>query len=330
MLSAEERYRLLEEATELSERWESQAIDERLSGFPHDVILSEPELGHLLSLALYRSGRQREAYDWVEKLTDPCRNHSAVLYGRHILLKGSLYVEQGDLDGGSALFERAAAIAAQVGDQRQAAFSAVNSGVVSVIRCEWQPGLAAFRRAVAIYTQLGETTGMAHCAHNMGMVYREMGKLSAAGDMLDYAVQQYGVTSNFTQLASTESERALLFHATNDIGLAEAAAARSLNLALTYNNLRQEGETLRVFGIIRRTQGEYAAAKMHLDRALMLARQTNTAMLEAEANEELAVVARIQKSFAVADARAEQAKAIFERLGAASRAERVYETLHFP
>lgn len=325
MLTAEERYRLIEEASELSDRWDSQGVEELLSPLFPEYLVAEPELGHLLSLALYRAGRQREATEWIRQLTGACQNHSDRLLGRHLLLKGSLYVEQGELDKGNSLFGRAAAIAGQIRDQLQWALATMNMGVVSVIRCEWQPGLAAFKRAVAMYTQLGRSTEVAVCTHNIGMVYREMGELSTAADVFDCAIQQYASLPNVQELCSTESERALLFLACGDLNLSQAAALRALDFAIAKNNLRHEGEVLRVLGIVRRAQGLYADAKAHLERAMMLARQTNTAMLEAEVNQELAILAHVQRDFSTANARARLANACFKRLGAEKRAERIEE-----
>lgn len=323
MLTAEERYRLLEEVSELSERWEYQAVSERLAGIEAEYLLIEPELGHLFALSLYRTGRQREAAEWVLRLGEPCRAHSNALYGKHLLMKGSLAVERGHLDEARALFERAAGVGMQIGDQVLLASATMNMGVVQVIRCEWDGGLAAFKRAAAAYRQLGLAIEEANCVHNIGMVHREMGQHLTAADILNCALEQYKAQSNLSLLAIAVSERALVYQELGERALALVNAERALDLAVQANDLRAEGEVLRALGIVERAAGYLPDAGRHLRRALMLARQTDTALLEGEVNEELSVLSALEGDSSAAERHAKRAVELFTHLGASARAANV-------
>jgi tetratricopeptide (TPR) repeat protein len=327
MLSAEERYRLLEEASALSARWDLRGVESLLRAVPEQDLPDEPELGHLLALNLYRAGRQREAAELIRSLGSVSKQHSDNLFCRHLLLHGALHVESGNLDAGLDMFAHAGTIAEALPNQAYLALARMNSGVVCVIRCDWVSGLASFRRAVAAYTRLGRMMEIGHCAHNMGMAYREMEQWEVAADSFDLAIQKYSMSRNLRQLSATESERALLFRERGDLALAEAAATRAVRLAVSYNNLRQEGEALRVLGIIRTTQGRLQEGSMHLERALMLARQTDTVMLQAEVFEELAILAQLVDSSELVNERARLASDLYAKLGAALRTEKLWMRL---
>lgn len=323
MLTAEERYRLLEEVAELSDRWEYQRVAERLSEVRPEYLLIEPELGHLFALSLYRTGRQRETAGWVAKLGEPCRGHSNQLHAKYLLMKGSIAVERGDLGEAQSVFERVAGLGALMDDHVLLASATMNMGVVQVIRCEWNSGLAAFQRAAAAYGQLGLTIEEANCAHNIGMVYRELGQNVAAVDSLNFALEQYVHQGNLTLQSVAESERALAYLGLGEAALALARIQRAGELALEANDLRAEGEVLRAVGIVERARGRLTESRAVLHRALMLARQTDTALLEGEVNEELSLVSALEGNEVGAERHAKRAIEIYHGMGAHARATRV-------
>jgi tetratricopeptide (TPR) repeat protein len=323
MLSADERYQLLEEASELSRRWENSGVEALLSSLEASEMMAEPELGHLLALALYRGGKQREAARWTEQLGEACKHHSSRLYLRHLLLRGALLVETGDIGRGEALFTRSLAIAESFGDQLHLGLARMNIGVVSLIRCDWLSGIASFRRAFVSYHLLGRSIELAHCEHNMGMAFRELGHLTGADDCFNAALQHYTAESNLRQISVTEAERALLYYQVGDVKMAEAAASRALKIASAFGNMRQVGEALRVIGKIWQGQRRPAAARAAFERALILAQQTNTFLLKAEVYEELAILGQIELDYAAAENAATKATTLYLRLGAPIRAERL-------
>jgi tetratricopeptide (TPR) repeat protein len=323
MLSAEERYRLLEEASALSARWDYTGVLELVESVSDPSAEWDPELTYLHALAQYRSGEYEEAarlLACVEAAAE--RRGKDRLYCRRISLMGAIDVERGDLSIGRERFSEALFIATTRDYKAQVASATMNLGVISSICCEWDEALASFERAIVAYEQIGHLYNLAGAHHNLGIIFRETGKYAAAHGHFDTSLQLFQICKASAEIAYSLSERALLTNAEGDLELAESTARKSLAMLVTLRNPREEAEALQTLGIILRTKGKLRESNDCFTMGLQLATRARAQMLEAGINEEMALLYSQWNRHAKSRLSLAAAERIYRKMGAVKRAER--------
>lgn len=323
MLSAEERYRLLEEASALSARWDYTAVLELASSVANMSAEWDPELTYLSALALYRSGECEEAARLLASIEAAAESRGKDrLYCRRISLMGAIYVERGDLSTGRERFSEALFIATTRDYKAQVASAIMNLGVIASICCEWDEALASFERAIVAYEQIGDLYNLAGAHHDLGITFRETGKYSAARGHFDMSLQLFQICRASAEIAYSLSERALLTNAEGDSDLAESTARKSLAMLMTLRTPREEAEALQTLGIILRTKGELRESNDCFSKGLQLATRARARMLEAGINEEMALLYSQSNRHAEGHVSLIAAERIYRQMGAVKRAER--------
>jgi tetratricopeptide (TPR) repeat protein len=328
MLSAEERYRLLEEASELSRRWDYEglkAYGSRLSGLD---LYTDPELSYLYALALYRCGDYDATWPILQELDRICQNNGKDrLHCRRVSLKGALHVERGELHLAEMYFSEALFIAAAKDYKQQVATAMMNLGVISSIRCEWDEAIASFERAIVANQQIGDMYNLASAHYDLGMTYREVGNYSEASAQLDLASAFFRQHASTLDIAYSSFERALVMKSTGDLDLAETTIRHAIATLPAPRPMRCEAEGLRALAIVLIDTGEIAMARAHLARALDLAAATGAQMLKAEVHEELAVINHSLGDHGFAETHVTSASTIYQMMGADIRVQRMRKRL---
>lgn len=322
MLTAEERYRLLEEVSELSERWEYQTVLHRLGEVPPAELEAEPELGCALAYAMYHLAKLDSAYALVEMLERSCASRGRDrLYCRRLLIKGNVKVDRGDLAAGESAYAEVLGLSTAANDARMVAASTMNLATVAWLRCDYGAALSSYERALAAYRSIADSYRLASCHHNLAMVYRELALFTESAQHFDQSRVIFSEVGGPYELAFNDYERAGLLHTRGDTSTAKLLATRAYETLRKLELPRELGEALRVLGIIHRGEGQYSRARAAFEEALRLARQTGVRLLEAEVLEELAVL-QVESGGEAADAAVEQASALYEQMGASTRAAR--------
>jgi tetratricopeptide (TPR) repeat protein len=326
MLSAEKRYQLLEEASELSRRWDYIGLKVLGSNLSDQELYTDPEVMYLYALALYRCGDYEATWPVLQKLDVICRNRGKDrLHCRRITLKGALHVERGELDLAEMYFSNTLFIAAAKDYKPQIATAIMNLGVIRSICCEWDEAIAAFERAIVAYQQIGALYNLASAHHDLGMTYREVGKYSEANAHLDFASAFFRQHASTLEIAYSAFERALVMKSVGDLNLAESTIRHAIDTLVAPRPMRGEAEGLRALGIVLIEKGELATAQLHLQRSMDLATATGARMLEAEIHEELAVISLSLGDMNLAETHVTCASTIYRAMGADTRAKRILE-----
>lgn len=328
MLSAEERYRLLEEVSGWSSRGQFDAAIERLSTLEPEQKIAEPELGYLFAQALFRLERYEEALAWVRRLLRPClRRGKDELYCRRLGLEGSLLFELGELREAEERFSEMFSVATHARYHKLQAHATMNLGAVACVRYNWEEAGGQFYRALAAYSSSGDEYHLAGCHHNLGIMWRQRGFFKESGAHLEQALARFNELGARREWLTSLTERALLTSAGGDQHGARALASRALRAFQERGDERSRGEAERAMGIIERESGNLSDCVAHLESALSLSRSTESSLLHAEVAEELAAACMLVGRDSDSAAFAAEATAIYEKMGAAARAERLRSRL---
>jgi tetratricopeptide (TPR) repeat protein len=331
MLSLEERADLLVRVAELHRAAAFNEITVVLAACSDEDLCAELDLGYSLAMALHRTGQFAAAKRLNALLLARTRAKAIDrLYRKHLILRGALSVESGDLFEAESSFYEAMASATRSGDNWVIADVMMNLGILSWIGCRWDCALASFERALTAYTVLGRRYNVAACHQNMGMTYREMPMMMGEADShFETAHQLYSSdsTDRSYELSLVETERALLIHKLGDAHRAEAMARRALARVVHTGGGKRHGEALRALGIALGAQGRVDEARESLQEACRLAESIGNRLLEAEACEELSNLEPSAGRSSRARKFASRAIRIYRAMGAIARARAVRDRI---
>ena len=267
--------------------------------------------------ALVRTGREREAVDWLHATGPVLANGGdGASYRRVLNLLGVALFALGDLDGAAHAFERALELANRAEDLLVMARATNNLGAIANLRGEHDAAQWHYGLAIPIYQRLGEPRGLAESHHNLAITCRDRGRLAEADEHERRAIDYALVAEAPRLVAMGRVGRAEVALRRGDPALAEAtarAAAADLNRLADPSN---EADAYRLIGVAAAARNEFIAAGAAFERALGLARMHHHALVEAETLRDRAA-ARLESGDthgAVEDGR--EALTLFARLGA--------------
>jgi tetratricopeptide (TPR) repeat protein len=326
VLGPEERYRLLEEATELAKLRRFAPLKEKLSALSDDDLVGEPELGHLYALSLYNCTLYKASMEVLERVSEGSpADGKTIQYLRRLVLRGNLEYELGRLDRAEAAFREVMASATSDECAGLGAAATINLAIIAWAKCRYDESLAYSQRAMATYQKRGDAFHIAGCHHNMAMAFKELGLLNASMSQFEMALNGHIENGSEREIAYNEFERALVILLLGDIELAELTVRRSLARIRSTGAAggREEGEALRVLGTILARSDRAVEAMKALKRARTIAVRAEVRLLEAEVSEELGVLhlrgGNWHKGFSLCDNSAR----IYVDIGASPRAERL-------
>jgi tetratricopeptide (TPR) repeat protein len=275
------------------------------------------ELIVLCAEAYLRTGRSRDARDWLERSAPLIEQRG----DRHFLrraanLLGAARFDLGELDGARDAFERALELGREDDDDLLVARVTNNLGAIADIRGLRERALTMYGLAVVAYQRLADARGLAETYHNMAISYRHLGQLDRAEDHERHAIEFARQAGSARLLALARMGRAEITLARGDAVLAEATAIRVADEFAGLSEPIQQAGALRLVGAARIAQNRLDAARNALDYALAIARLNGSALDEAEILRTSAMERFARNDLISARAEAEQAIAIFERLDA--------------
>jgi tetratricopeptide (TPR) repeat protein len=226
----------------------------------------------------------------------------------------------GELDAARTGFERALELARRYGDKLMMARCANNLGNVAYYYGDHTGALHHYAQAARLFEQLGSLSGTAEAWHNTAVVLREQGRLSAAQEAADKAMdaaQRLGDprTLGWTLGGSGETDAMQ-----GDLRLGWARAERAAELAREHYDRLTEIDSMRILAYIARSQGQGDRAVDLARTAATLARETDSPWMLAKAHQELGYSLREVGMRRDADEALAVAADAFERTGARSRA----------
>jgi len=295
-----------------------------LGAYANDGLRTHPELATLQAEALLRTGRPRDARAWLDVvIADPATREDRAVLRRAINLLGAAEFVLGDLDAAGQSFGRALEMGEEDGDQLTVARATNNLGAIANVHGRHDDALACFHLTVPVYRRLDEPSGLAQSFHNMAITFRDLGHLARADECERWAIDhaEQGQDEHLATLARLG--RAEVGLRAGDVALAESAGR---SLAQAFDRLGDpigQADAHRLVGAACTAQGKLGAARAALDTALALARTYGGALPEAETLRACAELAYARGDRADTLRRAEEAFAVYARLGATDEARRL-------
>jgi len=289
---------------------------------PHtDSARLSPRLATLRGEAELRTGRPREAHEWLIAVLPAIKQSGDRRELRTALnLRGVAEVELGALTDAELTFARVLELARRDGDELLTARVLNNLGAIADVRDRRDEALMRYERAIPSYQRLGHARGLAETFHNIAITFRHMGQLAQADEFERRAIAYANEAGNAGLETLAHVGRAELSLLAGDAALAEATARYAAKRFAALADAIREADALRVLAAACVAQDKRSSARVAVDRALELALVHGARLVEGEirrVNAELLAV-----SGAVEAAREEAGLAVraFEGLGAHAKA----------
>jgi putative nucleotidyltransferase with HDIG domain len=228
----------------------------------------------------------------------------------------------GDLDAAEAMYKEARASAAATGDAEAMAMIDQNLGTVASIRGDARGALDAFILSRQGYKNLGMRDQEAQVLNNMGLAYTELGEVESAEEAYAEAARGFSEEHDHTNELEVALNQIQLCIAT---GRFEEAKERSDPLLEMRGEISPgwRGEVFRHVGVIARERGDYVRAAEYLGRAAECAAEGEDLLLKADVAEQLAELYWTQKRHRDMLARLNESHALYTRLKAQHRVNKV-------
>ncbi|MCC6316107.1 MAG: tetratricopeptide repeat protein [Gemmatimonadaceae bacterium] len=287
-----------------------------------DGVRAYPDTAALLAESLVRTGRAREAREWLALVLPSIEvSDDRASLRRATVLNGAAHFVLGELDVARAGFNDAMELARVDGDDALVARAMNNLGAIANIEGDRTGALALYNLAISAHQRTGNTRGLAECFHNMAITYRDLGRLREA-DELELRSIEFGRDAGQPLIVSiARLGRAELALRRGDPTFAEATARHAAVAFAAAGDVVREAEAHRLAGLACTMSGNFAEARTLLDFAVERSQLHGAVLHQAEslrARAELAAAAG-DTSAALTDAR--RALVLFDQLRAADECE---------
>jgi len=326
-MDAIERSTLLEKVERLNKERAYPEVLALMSLEPVHARIAEPLLGYYLAVAYQQTGDESEARRIVEEVESAGGHQRGDFVHRRLLnLQGMLAINSGELTLADTYLSEAFEAAHETGDHVLAGLAVAHQGVVADIRCDWTKALACYHRSKHYWETSGNFLYLGLCQHNLGMTFRQLSLVDQADACFSEAVKMFLRYGKPDDVCATEIERALLACIQGDLQFADAMINRALERVVRTKHKKLEGEALRVLGRLQFELGDMEGARLSLRRATNLARSLGLKMLRAEASDTMACVEKATGRTIATERRRRIAVALYRKMGATVRADRVGKT----
>jgi len=288
----------------------------------HEAIAAaDAQLATLRAEAELRTGRPREAHQWIARVLSTIEQSGDRHSRRRALnLRAVAALELGELEEAQQTFVAVLELAYNDGDELLTARVLNNLGALADMRDRLDDAVTAYEQAIPAYQRLGDARGLAETHHNLAMSFRHHGQTREAEDHERQAIG-YAREARHTTLESlARLGMAELKLAAGDAPLAEAMARHAADRFVTCGDGLREADAFRVVAAACLAQHKLGAADDALRHACQLAVARGARLLEAElrqlASELYLAVGRTD----VAREAADQAAQLFEQVGSAAKA----------
>lgn len=230
---------------------------------------------------------------------------------------GNAYSDQGDWERAVESFHKSLAIKQKIGDVLYQAFINNNLGNIYLYRGEWDKAADLFARSTAIWKQVGAALPEGVTLSNLAQVYIYQQNWDEAKSALERSRGIFAAIDSQDFMPELERRWAEYFMMTGDIEQALTRIHRSIELAVEGDARLEEGMSCRMLGLVQMSQGQTGPAQIALERSLKILTQLDS---EYETAKTRLALARLLWAVdrASAQAHLQQARAAFEKLGAAA------------
>jgi non-specific serine/threonine protein kinase len=297
------------------------------------------ERGLLLAAALWRfwelRGPLRAGRRWLEQALAAAQHADPAPRARALSALGHLAVLQGDVGTAGAALDAALALWRDLPEsmerRRGEATTLLDLGAAALARAEYDTASARFGDSLSLWQALGEAWGMAGALEGLGSVAQKRLPIEGLavhdrGAALERAAARFGESLTLRQQIGDAWGVSRAYHKLGTVAQqqgeereeyagATAWFERALALARELRDWQGMGAALLNLGMVALLQGDGVAAEERLGAALTLCRQVGATARSAEVVTWLANAACLRADWEIAAAHAEEAEAVFARLG---------------
>ena len=247
-------------------------------------IRTHPETAALLAESLVRTGRAREAREWLAGVMPAIEaSEDRASLRRATVLNGAAHFALGELDVARRNFNEALELARADGDDALVARAMSNLGAIANIEGDRSGALALYHLAISAHQRMGNTRGLAETFHNMAITVRDLGRWQEADELEQRSVEFARAADQPRLVSIARMGRAELALRRGDASFAEATARRVASDFAAAGEPVREAEAMRLAGVACMLNGKHAEARALLDFAVDRTRQHGAVLHEAEA-----------------------------------------------
>ena len=303
-------------------------IRSRLVDYDDIELTRDPKIAFHLAQALVHLGDLARALNLSLAAEAEFRaRHDAVNLMAALNLSGAIQFELGDLTGAEDRFSNLLELARERGEEEMIGRATNNLGTIASLQGEHEQALSLYRLAIPAYQRVGQLAGLAQTSHNLGITYRDLGRWREARRQYEDAIKGARRVGDRRLGAMATAAKAELLHGRGDHRYARKAATRALDDFVDLGDELGRADSLRILAGVALAVGDAESAAELLDEALDLARAHANPLLEAEIVEARGDLHVQGGRASLARADLEAAAAIYRRLGANERLEKVEERL---
>src|SRR5437879_4860631 len=236
--------------------------------------------------------------------------------GHAINVQATVHHQLGNIDGAEERYLEARSHAIDAGETRLAAMTALNLGVISMLRGEHETTLSHYRTSLAEFRTLGAPKEVLMALNNMGMLCTDLERWDDAARAFEEAVQIADALGDITARIPLEINRAELEIYRGNYAVARSCCELAMSLSSQTRDTSQLGEIHKHFGMIARELGDLAVADEHFERARSLADERRDLLLSAETAREHAELCRRQNRYRDALMHLNRGHRLFSQLSA--------------
>jgi tetratricopeptide (TPR) repeat protein len=293
------------------------AVVDYLGARDRSELEESPTLALLYGIAQARLGRHDQGLQWLDLALGQARRRHDAAVERHALnARGAIALVSGRLTEAADFCTQSLMASSRDGDHGTTGRASNNLGIISHFRGRHAEALSSWEIAAAAFHRAGMHAGVAECHHNMANAYREQGALDRALAESDQAVTAAEAAGDETLFALTLRGRAEIRAVRREPDLARRELDRVREIRSRMPDPVGEAEDLRVMALVQIAEGQTVRAERALREVIGRAELHGRPQLQAEATRDLAALLRKANRQGEAVAIAQDAKAIFARMGA--------------
>jgi diguanylate cyclase (GGDEF)-like protein len=180
------------------------------------------------------------------------------------------------------LYDQAAAIATQAGDDQMLAEVLFSSGYLRGLRGEYAAGLSELRRAQTLFERQQMPQHALAALDSIAIIYNRMGDYTEAAHLYERALEAQHKAGMKRDEIVTQHNLGRAYENLQEWDAARSAFAASLELSKQLDYVRGEAYALRGLATVANAQGNPNAAMTLLDRATQLQQRTPDVRLLAQ------------------------------------------------
>lgn len=202
--------------------------------------------------------------------------------------------KHGNMDEAERLYLLARESAHRSGEERLAAMTASNLGIIANVRGEEREARQYYESSLAHARGAGRADQAIAALCNLGQLDTQSGHLDLASRHLGEAHELATVIGDHSSLIIIELHLAKLRIRQGDLAGARAACDRTRGILEQIGDAREAGEAEYVYGIVARAGGDAVAAEQHFLRAERIGIDRQDMILQGEIARELSELYRAQ------------------------------------